>query len=291
MTSRDAHVSRQSRHIARPAANPEPRGTVALFVTCLTDTFFPRAGEAVVRVLRHLGCQVEFPLAQTCCGQPAYTTGMHDDARALGRRWIEIFRPYEWVVSPSASCAGMVQKHLPELLADDPVAHQAAKALAARTYEFSAFLVRRQGFDIAAALRLRQPATFHWPCHARGQFSAQELAVWLGCDAALPSSAVSSGPPPPSASRPATTIVPTRRPDLCCGFGGAFAVDYPEISGPMLSDKLTDLAATGARDVICSEGGCGLHMLGGAHRQGLPLRFKHLAEHLAESLGLMESAP
>ena len=242
---------------------------VALFVTCLTDTFFPRAGEAVVRVLRHFGCQVEFPTQQTCCGQPAYNSGFHREAAILARRMIEIFEPYETVVSPSASCTAMVKHHYSTLLAGEPRWKNAAERMSAKTHEFTSFLHDKLGVEIAAHLRFDEPVTFHYPCHARGIYAADDIEAWLApvkhIDLRVP-----------------------ERPDLCCGFGGVFAVDYPEISGAMLDDKLDQLLATGAKLVVCNEGGCTMQIAGGARRRGTPLRFKHIAECLAESLGLME---
>jgi L-lactate dehydrogenase complex protein LldE len=242
---------------------------VALFVTCITDTYYPRVGEAVVRVLRHFGCDVEFPAEQTCCGQPAFNSGFHDEAAAVARRMLGVFEPYETVVTPSASCAGMVRNHFAELLADDAQERAAAQRLAARTHEFATFLANELGVDIGQHLLFDEPITFHYPCHARGIYTLDELTGWLKAA----SGAELRGP---------------ERPDLCCGFGGVFSVEFPEVSGAMLSDKLEQLAATGARLVICNEGGCALNMSGGAHRRGISLRFKHLAECLAESLGLME---
>jgi L-lactate dehydrogenase complex protein LldE len=242
---------------------------VALFVTCLTDTYYPRVGEAVVRVLRHFGCDVEFPAEQTCCGQPAFNSGFHDEAAAVARRMLRVFEPYATVVTPSASCAGMVKHHFAELLADDAVERARAEHLGARTHEFTTFLANELGVDIGAHLRFDEPITFHYHCHARGVYALDELRTWLegadGADLRIP-----------------------QRADVCCGFGGAFSIEFPEVSGAMLRDKLDLLSATGARLVICNEGGCALHMTGGAHRRDIPLRFKHLAECLAESLGLME---
>jgi L-lactate dehydrogenase complex protein LldE len=242
---------------------------VALFVTCLTDTYYPRVGEAVVRVLRHFGCDVVFPTEQTCCGQPAFNSGFHDEAAAVARRMLRVFAPYETVVTPSASCAGMVRRHFPELLADHAEERLAAERLAARTHEFATFLANELGVKISEHLAFDQPITFHYPCHARDFYTSDELANWLSDGAAV-------------------DLRTPQRAELCCGFGGVFGVEFAEISGAMLNDKLEQFSATGARLVVCNEGGCALNMAGGAHRQGLPLRFKHLAECLAESLGLME---
>jgi L-lactate dehydrogenase complex protein LldE len=243
---------------------------VALFATCLTDTFYPRVGQAVVRLLRHFGCRVCFPDGQTCCGQPAYNSGFHAEAAALLHRMTRVFAPYACVVTPSASCAAMVKHHGPPLLADTPPAHEAALRLADKTWEFNTFLRDQLNVDVAGLLRFEEPVTFHYPCHARELYSPADLQGWLrgnGHDVRTPVHA-----------------------DLCCGFGGVFAVEFPEVSGAMLDDKLTELAATGATLVICNEAACALQMMGGARRRGLPLRFKHLAECLAESLGLLEPA-
>lgn len=243
---------------------------VALFITCLTDTFYPRVGEAVVRLLRHFGCQVEFPAEQTCCGQPAFNSGFHAEAAAVARRMTRIFAPYDVVVTPSASCAGMVKHHFPALLLEhggDPGG--AAGKLARNTHEFCSFLTHELRIDVSTLLRFSEPITFHYPCHARGIYTIDELRGWL-------------------AGVPNVDLRVPKHADLCCGFGGMFAVDHAEISGAMLDDKLAELIAAGANLVICNEGGCALNMSGAAHRKGLSLRFKHLAECLAESLGLME---
>jgi L-lactate dehydrogenase complex protein LldE len=241
---------------------------VALFITCLNDTFFPRVGVAVVRVLRHFGCQVRFPEDQTCCGQPAYNSGLHDDARPVARRLLHVFSGDGYVVSPSASCVAMIRRHVPELLADDPREHAEALRLADRTHEFGVFLRDVLRVDVGAILRLQEPCTYHYPCHARGVYDVDELERQL--------------------ASPAADVHAPRYRDMCCGFGGTFAVDYAAISGDMLADRLNDLESTGAKLVVCNEGGCALNLAGGAHRRGSPLRFRHVAELLAESLGLME---
>lgn len=243
------------------SASP-PKTNVALFVTCLTDTFFPRVGEAIVRILRHYGCTVTFPPQQTCCGQPAYNSGNHAEAAALARHTARVFDDCEQVVSPSASCVTMVSRHAPALLPQDP----AVRHVAERTFEFCTFLRDQLRVDIADTLQCAEPVTFHYPCHARGVYEVADLQRWLSrLDLRVP-----------------------ERPDLCCGFGGIFAIDFPELSGGMLQDKLKQLGDTGASLVISNEAACTLQMAGGARRAGLRLRFRHVAELLAESLGLLE---
>lgn len=249
---------------------------VALFITCLTDTYFPRTGEAVVRVLRHYGCRVVFPAGQTCCGQPAFNSGFRADAVEVARHTLDVFAPHDVVVTPSASCAVMIKHHFADLFADDPVRLEAAKRLAARTHEFMDFVCDVLGVDVAAVLRAALPAapervstTYHFACHSRELCDAKRFAARLGADEA--DSAIRS----------------PNRPDLCCGFGGMFAVDYPEVSAAMLTDKLDALRSADAERIICNEAGCGLHIVGGARRRGETLRLKHVAELMAESLGLM----
>lgn len=236
---------------------------VALFVTCLADLMKPGVAFAAIRLLEHGGCTVEVPQTQTCCGQPAYNAGFHTEARDVAQHWLRVFAGAEYVVSPSASCVAMVRKHFAELL--DEAQRAEAEQLAARTFEFSTFLTQVLRLDLATLLRFDEPTTFHYPCHARGILSAVELERCLG-----------------------GAVTPPARRELCCGFGGTFAVDLPEISGAMARERLADLEATGARQVVCSEGGCTMQLAGTAHRDGRPLRFVHLAELLAASLGLLE---
>jgi L-lactate dehydrogenase complex protein LldE len=243
---------------------------VGLFVTCLTDTFYPRAGEAVVRILRHYGCEVVFPAGQTCCGQPAYNSGFHAEAACLIRRMAPLFAECERVVTPSASCAVMVKRHGPELVAGTPVA-EAVDRLAHKTWEFTTFLRDELHVNVAECLRFDEPVTFHYSCHARDVYSLADLRDWLG-------------------GVHGQLRIP-QRPDLCCGFGGVFAVEFPELSGRMAGDKIDELTATGAELVVCNESACALQIAGAAHRRGLRLRLRHIAECLAESLGLMEPAP
>ena len=238
---------------------------VGLFVTCLTDTFYPRVGVAVVMTLRHLGCEVEFPEAQTCCGQPGYNSGLHAEARALIARMIDVFESYDHVVSPSGSCVAMVKLHGPHLF-DDEAERARAQQLADKTHEFSSFLenvlkVSWEDLGIDCSGKF----TYHYPCHLRGivhQQDAQASAAKLGAD-----------------------FVPLERFDTCCGCGGTFAASYPEISDAMLDDKLRCIEATGANTLICNEGGCGMNLGGGLHRRGRGPRLRHVAEIIAESKG------
>lgn len=245
---------------------------IALFIPCLTDSFYPRAGVAVVKVLEHLGHEVEYPAAQTCCGQPMFNNGFHDEARDLMRRMIEIFRPYETVVTPSGSCCAMVREQAPRLFEDDQSMRDAARALAARTYEFVEFLTRVEKVDLRAmGARWPGTATCHDSCHLRG-IHAIGLAGRL------------------AEQIEGLELRPLEQADACCGFGGTFASSYAQVSGQMVKDKVSCLAATGASTVICNDAGCTMNMSGTARRAGCDAQFTSLAEIIAESLGLLDPA-
>src|SRR5947209_17416071 len=140
---------------------------VALMVTCLGDALFPEVGVATVRLLRRLGVRVDFPQAQTCCGQPHFNSGYHDDARDLARHLMRVFAGSATVVTPSGSCAAMVKLEYPGLFHDDPPRHGQALDLAARTHELSDFLVHVLGVEDVGA-RFEGRATYHMACHLRG---------------------------------------------------------------------------------------------------------------------------
>ena len=273
---------------------------VGLFITCLTDTFFPRVAAAVVAVLRHQGCEVRVPLEQTCCGQPAYNSGLAKPAAQLVDRLCRIFEADEYVVSPSASCVTMAAKHGPELFAEGSAQRRRAEAFARKTYEFTSFLVEVLGVDLGELVKHEDTGspgapgpvapgvddtgsshasgtvahgqalpktTYHYPCHCRGLVSCQ-----TGRD---------------RAERLAgNAFVELPRADQCCGFGGTFSTDYAPISNTMLADKIDTITDSGAALLVCDEAGCRLNIAGGLHRRGSSVRVAHTAELIAESLGL-----
>jgi L-lactate dehydrogenase complex protein LldE len=233
---------------------------VSLMVTCLGDVFFPDVGAATVRLLRRLGVEVDFPPAQTCCGQPMFNSGFHPDARDLARHTIQAFANGRLVVTPSGSCAAMVKLEYPELFHDDLVWHGRAEDLAHRTHELSDFLVNVLGVEDVGA-RFEGKATYHMACHLRGLGVQTEperlLRKVRGLD-----------------------YVPLERGDECCGFGGSFSVRYPGISGAMVEDKATFIEQTGAEAVVATDAGCLMNIAGCLRRRGSKVRTLHLAEVL-----------
>ncbi len=202
-------------------ADARPK-TVSLFATCLVDQFFPEVGEGAVKVLHHLGLQVEFSGAQTCCGQPAFNSGCRAEAQAAAGHFLEVFRGSQWVVAPFGSCTAMVRVFYPELFRDDPTLHAQATDLASRAYELSEFLVRVLGVTKLDG-RLQPPvwATYHDTCHALRELGiSQEPRTLLGGIEGL-------------------ELVEMAKPDVCCGFGGAISVKYPEVFFLKVGDKDT----------------------------------------------------
>jgi L-lactate dehydrogenase complex protein LldE len=249
-----------------PPPKPSPPPRVALFVTCLVDLYRPTIGFAAIRLLERAGCQVVVPRAQTCCGQPAYNSGDRADAREIARRVIDEFLPYDFTVAPSGSCAGMIARHYPGLLADDPQYRVRAEALAAKTHELVSFLADVMGVERVEA-RYDGVAAYHDSCSGLRELGirAQPRAL-LGTVRGL-------------------TVKELADPELCCGFGGTFCVKYPDISTRMVADKVRDIAATGADTVLAGDLGCLLNIAGRLRREGSPIHVRHVAEVLAGAAG------
>lgn len=232
----------------------------SLMVTCLGDLFFPEVGMSIVRVLRRLGVAVDVPAGQTCCGLPLFNSGYHADATAVAARTLSLFTGSEHVVVPSGSCAWMIRHEYPGLL-DGVGLRREAEALAARTHEFSQFLVRVLGVtDFTSAVPGR--ITYHDSCHLlRGLHEAASPRAILG-------------------NLRGAELVDLPGADECCGFGGSFAVRLPEVSSQILAKKLANVEATGARCLVACDAGCLMQMGGGLKRRKSPVRAVHLAELL-----------
>jgi len=239
---------------------------VSLFVTCLIDQFFPEVGLSAVRVLRRLGSEVDFPAAQTCCGQPAFNTGYRTEARDLARRFIGIFEDSEYVVAPSGSCISMIRVFYPELFKQEPEWLKKAEELAARSYEFTEFVVNVLGVeDVGASYAGR--VALHQSCHLLRELN------------------VSSEPGRLLRAVKGIEIVELERSDSCCGFGGLFSMKYPHISGGILEDKIDSIEKSGADLVVAGDVGCLMHIGGGLSRQARATRTMHIAELLAKGIG------
>ncbi|MFJ5105030.1 (Fe-S)-binding protein [Streptomyces sp. NPDC088554] len=230
----------------------------ALFVTCVNDAVYPSTGIATVRLLNRLGIEVDFPESQTCCGQPQFNTGYRRAAEPLVRRTTRAFEEYEYVVTPSGSCAAMVRHHYPK------IGDKAAASLAARTYELTEFLVDVVGVTDVGAY-FPHTVTYHPSCHGLrmlglGERPRKLLEAVRGLELReLPGA------------------------DECCGFGGTFALKNSDVSAAMGQDKVHNAVSTGARVLCGADNSCLMHIGGIVGREGAALRTVHLAEILAST--------
>ena len=234
---------------------------VALFATCVVDQLAPEIGLAVLRVLERQGARAVFPRRQTCCGQPFFNAGYRDEARRLARATLAVLDPYEAVVVPSGSCAAMIRLHYPELFGPDDPIQELVRRVAAKTWEFSQFLVDVLGTPLAVEGPPRT-ITYHDGCHSLRELGVREqprrlLAGVGGC-----------------------RLQEMDGSDRCCGFGGSFAVTFDAISSSMAAEKADRIAATGADAVVSCDPSCLLQIRGILERRGLDVRVLHLAEVL-----------
>ena len=256
--------------MSSPAA-PATRPTrVQVLVTCLVDHFSPDTAEAVVRVLEREGLEVIVPGDQTCCGQPACNAGARADAIAMAKHTIALLeRDSAPVVIPSGSCTDMLVHQSPALLAGDPAWAERARAVAARTYEFTQFLV-----DVLGVTRPALSEVEGVPCTGTGTLA------YHACCHGLRGVGVEAQPRQFLDHVSGVRVVPLPEHDTCCGFGGLFAVKLPDISGAMLDRKCRQIAASGADTIVVTDVSCAMHMQGGLDRHGQPVRVRHIADIL-----------
>lgn len=236
--------------------------TVGFFVTCLVDAIRPNIGVASVKLLEAAGCTVEIPRAQTCCGQPAFNSGVDDAAAAIAKQVIRAFEPYDYVVLPSGSCGGMIKDHFPELFADDAAWRERAEKLSAKTHEILSFLTDIRGWR-PEGVRFDATVTYHDSCAG-----LRELGIYEQPRALM--GAVDG-----------LSLTPLENSDVCCGFGGTFCVKYPEISTAIAEDKTRSVKNTGAEVLLGGDLGCLMNMAGKLSREGSDVRVFHLIEVLA----------
>jgi L-lactate dehydrogenase complex protein LldE len=226
---------------------------VSIFVTCIIDQLFPRAGIAMAEVLERLGFDVDFPEGQTCCGQPAFNSGYREEAGTMARHTVEVLEGAEYVVVPSGSCAAMIGHHYQEL---------AGPRLSSRVYEFSQFLTDVAKVENVGA-RFDGVVTYHDSCHALRELKIRE------------------GPRRLLANVRGLDLREMDAYDECCGFGGTFSVKFPGVSGATARTKIDSIVRTGASTVVSIDSSCLMQLQGAIDRAGLPIRTMHLAEVLA----------
>lgn len=240
--------------------------TVSLFIQCLVDTMFPEVGEAMVRVFDRLAIPLAFPNGQTCCGQPAYNSGYRREAAAAARHFIEIFADAETIVCPSGSCVHMVRHYYPELFPNDPAMAKRARAIGAKTFEFTEYLVDILKITDVMA-EYPGTVTYHDSCHLnRGLGISRQPRLLLENVRGL-------------------TFAEMRDSDTCCGFGGTFSINYPEISVAMVDEKILNILATGADTVVGCDISCLMNIRSRMSRRGERVKVLHIAQVLSEVKG------
>lgn len=235
---------------------------VALFVTCLVDSMRPSVGFASLELLRKAGCRAVIPRAQTCCGQPAYNSGDRKGAIAIARQVVAAFEGYDYVVAPSGSCAATIVKDYPLLLADEPDWAERARGLANRTHELVAFLTGVMGMERVEA-RCETIATYHDSCSCLRSLNIHDQPRRL------------------LETVEGLELRPLADSEVCCGFGGMFCVNYPDISNRMVEDKARRVRETGASLLVAADLGCLFNIAGKLHRLGSDVESRHIAEVLA----------
>ena len=255
-----------------------PPRRVALFVTCMVDTLYPEVGLAAAELLERHGVEVVFPYEQTCCGQPAFNAGFRDEARALARRYLDVFEPFirqgvvDAIVVPSGSCAAMVTHFYSALFEDPSMAadRRRAEELAAVTFELTEFLVDVLGVTATGA-RFEGKVTYHASCHLLREMGIDEQPRTL------------------LANVEDAELVDLVGHDECCGFGGLFSIKNPEISTAMGRRKCLNLEQSGADVVAMCDVSCLTHINGLLGKQGQRIRAVHIAEILNSQVDVVET--
>ncbi|TCM99138.1 L-lactate dehydrogenase complex protein LldE [Paenibacillus sp. BK033] len=237
---------------------------VSLFITCLSDTIYPRVGEAMVRLLAKYGVQLHFPTVQTCCGQPAFNSGYWKEARESAKTILDAFEDSDFVISPSGSCTGMIH-HYPKLFEADPVMHERALKLQRKSYEFTQFLVQVLGVKDVGAV-FPHKVTYHPSCHGSRLLGIKEEPMQL------------------MRHVKGLELVPLPFAEDCCGFGGTFAVKMADISGAMVTEKVDHVLETEAEVLVGLDLACLMNIAGNLRYRNQPVKVMHLAELLYEGV-------
>lgn len=233
---------------------------VSLFATCLVDLFQSNVGKATVELLEKLGCEIDFPESQVCCGQPSYNSGYVKESKEAMKRMIETFADAEYVVSPSGSCAYMFHEY-PHIFKDDPIWECRARELAEKTYELTQFIVDVLKVEDVGA-RFDGSATYHTSCHMTRLLGVKKAPMILLNNV----------------EGLRMTELPGK--EKCCGFGGTFSVKMAQISEQMVDEKVTHIEETKADYLIGADAGCLMNIGGRIERKGKPIKVLHIAEVL-----------
>ncbi len=245
-----------------------PKGKrVSLFVTCMVDMLHPQTGVSVVQIMEHLGLDIDFPAEQTCCGQPAYNGGYHNEAKEVAIRFLKVFRNAEVIVAPSGSCATMVRVDYPQLFTDDPEYLAQAERISSITWEFTEFLVDGLGIqNLNGILPKPKSFAFHDSCHGLRMMGIKDAPRKL-------ISNISNA-----------EVIPLDGAEECCGFGGLFSIKLPNVSAAITDKKLASIKENAADWILLGDVSCMTNMNTALEKRGEPKRVRHFADILAESI-------
>lgn len=233
---------------------------ISLFATCLVDLFQSNIGKSTVELLERLGCTVDFPKGQTCCGQPAYNSGYVKTSRDTMKHTIRTFENAQYVVCPSGSCAYMLKEY-PHLLEGEPYWQERAQMLAMKTYELTQFIVDVLKIEDVGA-KLEGTATYHPSCHMTRLLQVQSAPITL------------------LRHVKGLEVIELPLKENCCGFGGTFSVKMSAISEQMVDEKVASIQSTGVHYLVGADAGCLMNIGGRMKRQNLQVETKHIAEIL-----------
>ena len=248
---------------------PRSRPRVGLFATCLVDLFRPSVGFSAAKLIEDAGCEVHVPMAQTCCGQPAYNSGDRKDTRALAIQVIELFEGYDYVVAPSGSCAAMLKHHYPEVFKGDVKWEERCRRFSDKVFELVSFLTDVM-FVPKVDATFDGSVTYHDSCSGLRELGVEKQPRKL------------------LATVEGLELKEMAGSDVCCGFGGTFCVKYSDISGTIGSKKSANITATGADMLLAGDMGCLMNMAGKLKREGSTIEVRHIAEVLA---GMTDTKP
>ena len=230
---------------------------VALFIPCYIDQLFPEVGVATVKILRRFDVKIDYPLEQTCCGQPAFNTGYWLEAKTLAEKFLKIFSNYDYIVSPSGSCTSMVRIFYPEILKNKNI-----EEITAKFFELTEFLTKVLQIDSTGA-EFNHSVAYHDSCHALRELGIKESPRTLLKNVKK------------------IKLLEIEESDRCCGFGGTFAVKFPEISTEMAKSKVDNIIKTGAEFVTSTDSSCLMHIGGYMSKNGVKVKTIHIAQILA----------
>lgn len=237
---------------------------VSLFITCVADIFGPTVGKDTVEVLERFGCEVDFPEAQTCCGQPAYNSGYGKQTKKTMIHMMKTFRHAEYIVGPSGSCVGMLRSYA-DIFKDDPKWSNEAKEFAAKSYELSQFLVDVLKIEDVQST-FTGKVTYHPSCHMTRILGVKEAPLRL------------------LQNVKGIELIALPQAEDCCGFGGTFAVKEATISGQMVEEKVEHLVSTEAEYLVGGDIACLMNIAGRLSREGRHVKVLHLAQILNHQL-------